>query len=53
MWLFYYFNFEKNYDALKLKSSFILLKKSTNFNKHEMENPSHSFRETYLVLQLI
>ena len=28
VWLFYYFNFEMNYDALKSKSSCILLKKN-------------------------
>ena len=57
MWLFYYFNFERNYDVLKSKSSCILLNKNINFNKNEteskMENPTHSFRETNLVLQLI
>ena len=57
MWLFYYFNFERNYDVLKSKSPYILLNKNINFNKNEteskMENPKHSFRETNLVLQLI
>ena len=57
MWLFYYFNFEWNYDVLKLRSSCILLNKNINFNKSEMElkmeNSAHSFRETNLVLQLI
>ena len=57
VWLFYYFNFERNYDVLKSKSPCILLKKNKNFNKNEteskMENPTHSFRETNLVLQLI
>ena len=57
MWLFYYFNFEKNYDVLKSKIPYILLNKNINFNKNEteskMENPTHSFRETNLVLQLI
>ena len=54
MWLFYYFIFESNYDILKSKSPCILLK---NFNKSEteskMENPTHSFRETSPVLELI
>ena len=57
MWLFYYFNLERNYDVLKLKSPCILLNKNINFNKNEMkskmENPTHSFRETKLVFQLI
>ena len=56
MWFFYYFNFERSYDVLKSKSPFILLNKNTNFkNKTEskMENPTHSFRETNRVLQLI
>ena len=57
MWLFYYFNFERNYDALKLKSLCILLSKNINFNKNGMEskikNPTQSSRETSLVLQLI
>ena len=46
-----------NYDVLKSKSPCILLNKNVNFNKNEtelkMENPTHSFRETNLVLQLI
>ena len=57
MWLFYYFNFERSYDVLKSKSPYILLKKNKNFDINEteskMENPTHSFRETNLVLQLI
>ena len=57
MWLFYYFNFEKNYDVLKLKSPCTLLNNNINFNKHEMEskmeNPTHSFKEINRVLQLI
>ena len=44
-------------DVLKSKSPCILLNKNLNFNKNEteskMENPTHSFRETNLVLQLI
>ena len=57
MWLFYYFHFEKSYGILKPKSSCILLNKNINFNKNEieseMENPTHSFRETNLMFQLI
>ena len=55
--VFYYFNFEKSYDVLKSKSSCILLNKNININKNgpesNMENPTHSFGETNLVLQLI
>ena len=57
VWLFYYFHFERNYDVSKSKSPCILLSKTINFNKNgtesKMENPTHSFRETSLVLQLI
>ena len=57
MWLFYYFNFEMNYDNLKSKESMHFLNKNINFNKNKteskMENPTHSFRETNFVLQLI
>ena len=46
-----------NYDVLKLKSPCFLLKKNINFNKNEteskMEDLTHNFRETILVLQLI
>ena len=31
-WLFYFFDFERNYDVLKSKSSSILLNKNINFN---------------------
>ena len=52
MWLFYYFNFERNHDVLKSKSPSILLNKYVNFNKNEteskMENLTHSFREMNL-----
>ena len=48
------FNFERNYDVLKLKSPCILLNKNINLNKNKMEskmeNPRHSFRETNLAL---
>ena len=57
VWLFYYFNFERNYDGLKSKSPRIFLSKKINFNKNEkeskMENPTHTFREKNLVLQII
>ena len=53
----FYFSFEKNYDVLKSKSPCISMKKNINFNKNEteskIENPTHSFRETNLVLQLM
>ena len=55
-WLFNYFNFERNYDLLKPKRPCILLNNEKAL-KHEteskMENPTHSFIETNLVLQLI
>ena len=48
MWLFYYFNFERNNDVLKSKSPCILLNKNINFNENEteskMENPTHNFK---------
>ena len=57
MWLFYYFNFERNYEVLKSKSPYFVLSKDINFDKNEteskMENPTHNFRERNLVLQLI
>ena len=57
MWLFYHFNFERNYDILKSKSPFILLNKNINFDKKEtelkMENPAQGFSEINLVLQLV
>ena len=49
MWLFY-FNFGRNYDALKSKNPCILLNKNINFNKNEtelkMENLTVSQRQT-------
>ena len=55
--LFYYFNFESNYDILKPKSPCILLNKNINFNKNEtkskLENNTRSFIETNLLLKLI
>ena len=57
MWLFYNFDFERNHDVLKSKSPCFLLYKNIKFNKKEteskMENSTHTFRETNLVLQLI
>ena len=57
VWLLYDFNFERNYDVLQLKSPCFLLNKKLNFNKNEteskIENPTHSFGETRLLLQLI
>ena len=57
VWLFYYFNFEKNYDVLSSESQCILLNKNKKFNKNEtvskLENRTGSFREAKLVLQLI
>ena len=41
LWLFYYFNFERNYDVLTSKSPCILLNKNINFNnnkKNRIEN---------------
>ena len=56
-WLFYYFNFERNYDVLKSKTPCFLLNKNINFKKNEaeskMENCTQVYRETSLVLQLI
>ena len=57
MWLFYYFNFERNHDASMSKSPWILLNKDINLNKNKtkpkMENLIHSFIGANLVLQLI
>ena len=56
-WLFYYFNFERNYDVLKLKTPFISLSQNIDFNinkmESKMENPTQSFREMKLALELI
>ena len=38
VWLFYYSNFERNYDALKSKTPCILLNKNINFNKNGTES---------------
>ena len=58
MWLFNYFNFEKNsYDFLKSKSPCFSLNKKVNFNKNEteskMENVTQTLTEMNLVYHLI
>ena len=57
VWLFHYFHFGRNYDISKSKSPCFLLNKNINFNKNEteskIENPTHNFKETNLVLQFI
>ena len=57
MWLFYHFNFDRSYDFLKSKRSYILISKHINFNKDgtesKMENPTDSFREAKLAFQHI
>ena len=49
MWLFYYFNLERHYGALKSKSPRILLNKNINFDKNgtepKMENPTQFSRD--------
>ena len=49
MWLFYYFDFERNYDVLKSNNPCILLNKNINFKKNEtewkMENPTHLIKD--------
>ena len=37
MWLFYNFNFERNYDVLKSKSPYISLNKNINFKDTHRE----------------
>ena len=58
VWLFYYFNFERNYDNLKTKRPCILLKKNINFKiitkwNRKLKIPLTFFREMNLVLQLM
>ena len=57
VWIFHYYNFERNYKLLKWKNPCILLNKNINFNKGEtewkMENSIYSFKDKNLVLQLI
>ena len=38
MWVFCYFNFERDYDTLKSKSPYFLLNKNINYNKSETES---------------
>ena len=49
---FLLFNYERNYDILKSKSSCFLVNKNINSNKNEMEskmeNPTHTFTEINL-----
>ena len=56
VWLFYYFDFERNYDVLKRKSPCILLNKNANIGKNEaeskLENLTHVFINPNLVPQL-
>ena len=37
VWLFCYFDIERNYDVLKSKSPWSLLNKTANLNKNETE----------------
>ena len=57
LWISYCFNSERNYDILKSDNPCISSNKNINFNKNEtkskIENPTDSFIETSLVLQLI
>ena len=59
IWLFYYFNFYFKLWRFQVKKSmyFVEVEKDTNFYKKEMEsnmeNPTQSFKETDLELQLI
>ena len=54
IWLFHYFNFQRNYGVLNLTSLCFLLNKNITFNKNEteskMENLAYTFREMNLVL---
>ena len=43
MWDSYHFSFEMNYDFLKSKSLWFLLKKKVNFNKKETESKVKKF----------
>ena len=56
MCLFCYFNFEINYEILKLKNPCVFVQKY-KLHKNETEslikNSTHSFREMNLALQLI
>ena len=50
MRLFYYFNFERNYDVLKSKSPCILLNKNINFNKSET---NHNLKESQIKSKIV
>ena len=56
-WLFNYFNVERNYCVLKSRNLLSSLNKIIKFDKNEkdskMENPTHGFRDTNPILQLI
>ena len=56
MWLFCYFNVERNNEVFKSKSPCILLNININFSKNKTEskreNYTHTFREINFVLQL-
>ena len=56
-WLFNYFNVERNYCVLKSRNLWFSLNKNIKFDKNEkdskMENPTHGFRDTNPILQLI
>ena len=47
MWLFYYFNFQTNYDVLKSKSPCILLNKNIKFSKNETESKKENPAQFY------
>ena len=51
MRLFYYFNFETNYDVQKSKSPCIFLNKNINFNKNETENGNRKWEISHTVLE--
>ena len=53
MRLFYYFNFERNYDVLKLTSPCFLLNLYKNETGSKIENPIHTVKEINIVLQII
>ena len=48
MWLFYYFDFKRNYDDIKSKGPCILLNKNINFNKNETDNRKWKITHTVL-----
>ena len=52
MWIFYYFNFERSYEALKSKRPYFLLNKNTNFNKRT-RNRKWKIAHTILERQIL